>query len=444
MGWRSARRGSCERGRFFSGVFGTWVLAMLLVTVATAAGARTTITYFGPNQEDWIAWSKETVKAFEAKHPDIKVDVVYGDMQKLLVSVAGGSVPDVIHIDGGLVPLYSQNGLFRPLDDLIRNDKSFDVRQYFPELLRAMQWKGKQYALPRAWGAVALVYNRRLIDEAGVSYPNENWTWDSLVTAGKKLTRDLNGDNYPDVFGFYDSWGNANRFPIWIWQAGGDIWTADFTDTVIDSPAALNGLRFYYELYYRHHIGPRVVGGTPFDEPGINTGNQDELFRTSKVAMVHSTRYFSPDQVSWDIAPLAKGPAGRHTMLIPSAAGIFSDAPHLEEAWEFLKFFVSDEGFLAGDKLSPMRPVYQGAIPPTLSLAREWLTRRKDIKDYVWLLVAEQGRLNTLDNPLATLSYRSNIAVALNAAAQGQKSLEQAIREVADQWRTGLRQALKR
>lgn len=417
---------------------------MLLVLLAAVANARTTITYFGPNQEDWVAWSRETIKAFEAKHPDIKVEVVYGDMQKLLVSVAGGSVPDVIHIDGGLVPLYAQNGLFRPLDDLIRNDKGFDLRQYFPELLRAMQWKGKQYALPRAWGAVALVYNRTLMDEAGVPYPGESWTWDTLVAAGKKLTRDLNGDKYPDLFGFYDSWGNANRFPIWIWQAGGDIWNADFTDTLIDSPASLHGLRFYYELYYKHHIGPRIVGGKPYDEPGISTGNQDELFRTAKVAMVHSTRYFAPDQVKWDIAPLARGPAGRHTMLIPSAAGIFADAPHPKEAWEFLKFFVSDEGFLAGDRLNPMRPVYQGAIPPTFSLAREWLSRRKDIKDYVWLLVAEQGRLNTLDNPLTALNYRSDIAAALNAVAQGQKDLEQAIREVADKWRAALRQAVKR
>lgn len=416
----------------------TAMFALALATIlgcATLVSAQTTITYYmATGQDDWVAWTRETVNRFEKLHPNIKVEVLAGNMENLLVMVASGIFPDVIHMDGGTLPEYAELNLLKPLDELVTGDPDFELSDYFPALIESMRWKGELYALPRAWGAVALVYNRDLIDMAGASYPNESWTWDDLVSAGKKLTQDRDGDGFADTFGFFDSWGNGNRFPIWLWQAGGDIWNADFTQVELGQPTSLTGLHFYYDLYFTHHIAPHVVGGQPYNEPGITTGNQDELFRSGKVAMVHATRYFTPDEVSWDLAPLTQGPAGRHTMLIPSVAGISPGSQHPAAAWEFLKYFVSEEGFLAGDDLSPMRATYLGAIPPTIDLARDKLGARNDVNELMWIIAGEQGRLNNLNNPFTSINGRGDMGVLFNAVARKEVPLETAIRELAGRW----------
>lgn len=416
-------------------------LLTLLLTV-TALG-QTTITYYmATGQDDWVAWTRETAKAYEQLHPDIKIEVLSGNMENLLVMNASGIFPDVIHMDGGLLAEYAELGLLQPLDELVANDPTFSLDDYFPAVIESMVWKGELYALPRAWGAVALVYNKDLFDMSGVLYPTEAWTWDDLVEAGKKLTHDTDGDSFADTFGFMDSWANGNRFPLWIWQAGGDIWNEDFTEVKLADEASLLGLNFYYDLYFTYQIAPKTVAGRPYNEPGITTASQDDLFRMGKVAMVHATRYFTPDEVSWDIAPLAQGPAGRHSMLIPSVAGISPFSEHPDEAWEFLKFFASEEGFLAGENMNPMRTTYLGAIPPTIELAREKLGARQDVNELMWIYAGEQGRLNNLNNPFAGINGRSDLGALLNAVARQEQPLDTAIRELAARWQRAVDQTL--
>lgn len=414
-------------------------LSVCLVTLglAVSVSAQTTITYFmATAQDDWVAWTRETAKAYEAKNPGIKIEVLAGNMEQLLVMNASGIFPDVIHTDGGVLPQYAEQNLLRPLDDLIAADPSLYLEDYFPALVDSMKWKDEIYALPRAWGAVSLVYNKDLFDMSGVTYPTEDWTWDDLVESGRKLTHDANGDGYSDTFGFFDSWANANRFPIWIWQAGGDIWNEDFTEVRIADEESIAGLEFYYDLYHTHRIAPNVIGGQPYNEPGVPTGSQDDLFRMGKVAMVHATRYFTPNEVSWDVAPLAQGPAGRHSMLIPSVAGISPYSENLEEAWDFLKYFASEEGFLDGENLNPMRSTYLGAIPPQVELARAKLSDRQDVNELMWVYAGDQGRLNNLANPFTSINARGDLGALLNAVARQEQPLSTSIREMAQRWQT--------
>lgn len=417
--------------------------ALLVLIVTFSAAAQTTITYYmATGQDDWVAWTRETAKLYEELNPDVKVEVTAGNMENLLVMVASGVYPDIIHTDGGTLPEYAELNLLLPLNALVSTDPTFTLDDYFPALIDSVTWKGEIYALPRAWGAVALVYNKDLFDMAGVLYPTEAWTWDDLVDAGQKLTYDTNGDSFSDTFGFMDSWGNGNRFPIWIWQAGGDIWSDDFTQVKLAEEETLRGLNFYYDLYFTHRIAPKTVAGRPYNEPGISTASQDDLFRMGKVAMVHATRYFTPDEVSWDIAPLAQGPAGRHSMLIPSVAGISAYSEHPEEAWDFLKFFVSEEGFLAGENMNPMRATYLGAIPPTVQLAQQKLSARQDLNELMWVYAGEQGRLNNLNNPFAGINGRGDLGVLLNAVARQEQPLDTAVRELAARWQRIVDQTL--
>jgi multiple sugar transport system substrate-binding protein len=50
---------------------------------------------------------------------------------------------------------------------------------------------------------MVLLYNKDLFDKAGIPYPNNNWKWEDLRNAAKKLTKNNNGD------GKTYQWGKA-------------------------------------------------------------------------------------------------------------------------------------------------------------------------------------------------------------------------------------------
>lgn len=56
-------------------------------------------------------------------------------------------------------------------------------------------------------GAMYMVYNAQMLDDAGLTYPEElaqrgEWTWDKFNEYAKALTKDTDGDGQMDVYGF--------------------------------------------------------------------------------------------------------------------------------------------------------------------------------------------------------------------------------------------------
>ncbi|MCA5011083.1 extracellular solute-binding protein, partial [Clostridioides difficile] len=67
----------------------------------------------------------------------------------------------------------------------------------FPkDIVQIYNWEGtKQYAVPKDIDTIALWYNKTMFDEAGIPYPDKDWTWDDYAEAAKKLTK-ADGSQY--------------------------------------------------------------------------------------------------------------------------------------------------------------------------------------------------------------------------------------------------------
>ena len=84
--------------------------------------------------------------------------------------------------------------------------------------------------LPRAVPAfidnLAVVYNKKIFDDAGVDYPTDDWTWDDFLKTAAEL-------NDPDAgiagFGWPGTGDEDTTWRIWplVWQQGGDIVSED-------------------------------------------------------------------------------------------------------------------------------------------------------------------------------------------------------------------------
>ena len=97
--------------------------------------------------------------------------------------------------------MFVDKGAFLPLDDFIADAQyPLDVSIYLPGVMEPGQWNGAQYLLPKDFSPLAIYYNKKLFDEAGVAYPQEGWTWDDLLATAQQLTK-------TDASGNVTQWG---------------------------------------------------------------------------------------------------------------------------------------------------------------------------------------------------------------------------------------------
>lgn len=122
----------------------------------------------------------DAIKLFEKKYPNIHVTEEYmpwtGYWPKLATKAAGGSLPDVMQMDGSQLNQYiSQNRLM----DLSK--AKIDTSNIGSTTLSLGKVNGKQYAIPTSVNAQILLYNPSVLEKAGVTVPTDNYTWDDFA-----------------------------------------------------------------------------------------------------------------------------------------------------------------------------------------------------------------------------------------------------------------------
>jgi len=154
------------------------------------AGEKKKLTlwfYFeGKTQFDVI---KTLTDGFAAQNAQIEVEPVYipfADFKKRLsVGIAAEELPDIVIIDNPDHAAYAAMGLFADVTDALADWP--DKGQYFDGPWKSASYEGKQYGIPLGSNNLALYYNEKMLQDAGVTPPA---TWDELRETAKKLTKD--------------------------------------------------------------------------------------------------------------------------------------------------------------------------------------------------------------------------------------------------------------
>ncbi|MFI5356833.1 MAG: ABC transporter substrate-binding protein [Opitutales bacterium] len=284
------------------------------------------------------------VAEFERTHPRLKVHIFWVPGSeynvKLKTLAAAGLLPDLFFT--GDVWVSYLRPFTRDLTDFVRRDATeLGLDDYFPAIRRAMQLDGRYYILPENMNLSLLYYNRRLFAEAGVPEPTAQWTWDDLVRAGQALTRPATPDR-PAGWGCSRVEGWWGEWLIYVRQAGGTPFSPDGRRCLLDSPAAITGLRFYLEKSSKYHFSA-PAGYEPLNG-----------FVNQRVAMIvggHVNYWLNYDQMpglDWDVQVLPQGPAGRSGGELAIAGYSISRASrHPEAAWALAKFLTRREAVAA-------------------------------------------------------------------------------------------------
>ena len=343
--------------------------APLLVTALLAVlwggpgvGPRASWAAEKPAVTVWVGswWNSQVpliMERWTKDHPEITLKIeplpINGYLDKFIASVLAGTPPDVIDLDGTWVSTVAAKSLLQPLDSLTAN---LDVKDFVPSIWAASHYHGVLYAIPNRAGALFLIYNKTVFDNARVPYPHNGWNYNDMLRIARRLT--IPGQYGVGIAADASDPSNVMDFlASMIWGHGGDFLNATDTEAVINAPKSVAGLAYWAELYTKYHVTPP---GTPNFS---TTRDLLPLFEANKVGMIpggsNTIDEFSkhPD-VRWGavLLPDKINRSGGWTMGVPAGA------KDPKSAQVFLLWFTKPENLGAFMNRTPSRlSVYRTA-----------------------------------------------------------------------------------
>ncbi|MGG4394049.1 extracellular solute-binding protein [Paenibacillus thiaminolyticus] len=159
--------------------------------------------------------------------------------------------PDIIETGGFQVS--NSDHVFIDLNPFIAEKAGLEEDLY-PGLLRVARHNRMLPGLPIEVSPPLIMYNKAMFDRAGLSYPEETWTWDDMVTLAKQLTiRD--GQGVASQFGF-GLGADIEWFEPFVMRNGGSYISSDGSTArgYVDSPTTIDAFRRIIDAYRVQHI----------------------------------------------------------------------------------------------------------------------------------------------------------------------------------------------
>ncbi|MGK6315461.1 ABC transporter substrate-binding protein [Neorhizobium sp. DT-125] len=322
-------------------------LALLLSQAAHTSAADLVWWTMNWNEQKAKDYAAEFMKENPGVNVRVEANVAGGLQSRILVALQSGSTPDLIDVQNGAnVPL-AETGKLEPLRDrLTTAGVKFD--DILPASLDTATYNGQLYGLPFQAEAHALIYNKGAFKEAGLDPEKPPQTWAEFVDAAKKLTgKNSKGQQ---VYGYGVSGGGADqpgnalfRSLPFMWMNGGGILGPDNKEVIINSPASVEGVKLYVDLFTTYKVSPPST--LENDSNALR-----RLFQVGNVAMIPGAtsdieriRAAAPD-IELGVGPLphpeGKDPAvilGGWNFIIPK------DAPNKDAAIKLAAFMSKPE-----------------------------------------------------------------------------------------------------
>jgi len=296
---------------------------------------------------------------WNATNPDIQIEPLFVNndkaLQKLTVALQGEEPPDITYQYGSSLPqLAAAPGLV----DLTTWTQGSDVgwEDFVQGARDAATFEGKVLGVPALIDNLAVVYNKTLFDDAGLEYPNDQWTWDDFRAAAKALT-----DPAEKRFGFSYPM-DASEDSVWhydplLWQNGGAILTEDGTQAAFNSPEGVEALEVL--------VGMAVEDESVFLD--LQNSPYTGLFNSGKIGMLVTGPWdlSSFPDVDYGVEILPGFDGDHQTIAGPDMWCVFDNGGgRAQAALEFISWFT------AADQMK-MDALATGHLPFRLSVIED-------------------------------------------------------------------------
>jgi len=282
---------------------------------------------------------RKMLDKFEEKNPGIKVEMETTPWDqywvKLEAATTGGNMPDVVTMHSSESYKYMSQNMLMELNDVVKENK-IDMDNFTEGIADLYTNEDKLYAIPKDTSVVGLWYNKELFDKAGVSYPDESWTWETLRKSAIELTDEENG-----IYGFAAHAGTETGYWPFIYQNNGEVFTDNNTKSGLNTKEAQEAIAFYRDLALVDHASPTV---TELQDP-----DSVSRFQSGRLAMLIEGNWFAPgfQQNEYLVKNAASAvlPKGKTNATITNGLGWAASAKteHPEEVEKLMVFLASEE-----------------------------------------------------------------------------------------------------
>lgn len=329
-----------------------------------AAGARGPITIWYSNNEQEVKWGKAMVEAWNAAHPEEKIEgqeIPAGKSSEEVIGAAitAGTAPCLVF---NTAP--SAVGQFQRQGGLVNLATFPDGVSYIEGRTgeAAQQYKaedGGYYQLPWKANPVMIFYNKEMFDKAGLDAENPDLsTYDAFLDAARKIKDSGAADyaiNPAPTSEFFQA--QFDFLPLYAAESDGRGIVTDGKASFND-PAGLAVAEFWKTIYEEELAGREPVQGDAFAS-GV-----------SAMAIVGPWAVAVYDDIEWGAVPVptstGRDPASTYTFSDAKNVGLFTACQNQATAWDVLKFATSEEqdgALLDTTGQMPMRQNLQQAYP---------------------------------------------------------------------------------
>jgi multiple sugar transport system substrate-binding protein len=330
------------------------------------------------------AWWKSIGQQWKAANPSTKLTLLgtggtdVDEMNKAAILFrSAAQTPCVIQLPTTYVGEFAGSGYLASLNSYVKGASAPAFWTGFPAGVKAMSTiGGKVYAVNAGNNDSGLVYNKLMLEKAGIKMPWVPKTWADIITAAKAVHK-----VDPKVYALWIGAG-VGAGPTNILQGIGNLiygstnpeMISSSGKWIVNSPGLTAALKFYQTVF-------KDGLGAPTSElfPSDSVGNPPQLMQKGKLAISLGSNWYTGDWLpgsgaAWPAAastvgiapiPTENGQApGAATTLGGWAYSITQACPNKAAAWKFIT--------LAEDPANQLSTaIGAGFVPPDTSVGAQ-------------------------------------------------------------------------
>jgi multiple sugar transport system substrate-binding protein len=416
-----------RRRRAWPAIAAVAVALLLAAGCASPGGPAPSTNGIGPITfaigKDNSGWLQGVITNWNQRYPNQKVTLLLlpeasnDQLAELVANLQAKSDEyDVIDMDVIWTAEFASNGWIIPLPE-----SQFPLKDFLKPAVSTAMYQGRLYAVPDYSNADLLYYRKDILAKAGRQPPK---TWAELAKLAETVAPKYGLDGYAGTFAPYE--GLTVDFAAAVQSAGGSIMSADGNKITVDSPQALDGLKFLVSGFQQGWI-PKVT--LTYEEESAQAAfeagkflfldNWPDVYAALSVPGPHNKVYGKFGVVA------LPGPDGIGSSSLGGAnLAISAYSQHQRTALNFIKYMT----YLTNEK----EMLEQGSFPPVWT---QLYTDPALIRSYPYLPVLEQAINSAQPRPAISNYDQASLAISSSVyqALTHQKQPQQALAEMAAQ-----------
>ncbi len=302
---------------------------------------------------------EEIISDFEEINPNIKVNLIsppYDEAtQKIMLMMTSKQPLDIVETKADNIGMYVGNKFLTDLESYLPSWSDFDTM--LPAALELSRLiDNTAYAIPSSVYSRTLYYRTDILKELGIDAIPE--TLQELFEVCKKIT-----DPAKDQYGFTFRGRNQQMdmihymvLPFVDDLEPMNLYKKTNGEIVWGDPRIKEGLELYARFF--HETSPKDSINWGFNEQINAFGSGITPFILQDADFIGATDR-NIGREKFMMGPMPVGPYGKsYTILYFPSLGIPAHSQHKEEAWEFIKYFLSPEVNAYFTKSSSLLPIH--------------------------------------------------------------------------------------